>query len=629
MCGIAGFCNRQENWKRDLECMKARMAHRGPDGEGSWISEEGDVALGHRRLSILDLSDRGAQPMVSHSGRYVISYNGEIYNHKEVEEKLKADGKLTFLRSGCDTEVLLEALEAYGVREGISLCKGMFAIALYDRRERELWLLRDRAGEKPLYYGFVGESFVFASEIGSIAALPGFHNPVNRDVLDLYMIYGYIPAPHSIYEGIFKLEPGKLLRTRAPYREFTEETWWSMRAAARSGQAAPFAGSRREAAEELERLLKNAVRGQMQADVPLGAFLSAGIDSSTVVSLMQSLSERKVKTFTIGMDRRDHDEAHIAKQIAARLGTEHTELYISERDAKAVLPKLADMFGEPFADSSQIPTFLVSRMTREHVTVSLSGDGGDELFGGYGDYISLTRAWKWMGRIPGPARAAAGRVLSADPFAKKEGNVIRGNLLTAGTVEELYRLSLLSEPFLGRLSLQAGGARCAYDEYESGFLPGPLNNLMLMDLSMYLPDDILVKVDRCAMAVSLESRIPMLDRDVMEFAWTLPPSMKLSEGVGKQVLRDVLYRYVPKELMDRPKQGFSIPVSRWLKERELHDWAAELLREEKIRREGFFDPAAVRRLWEDFEQKGIWRRQIWHLLQFEAWLAGRAQKNAG
>ncbi len=629
MCGIAGFCNRQENWKRDLECMKERMAHRGPDGEGSWISEEGDVALGHRRLSILDLSDRGAQPMVSHSGRYVISYNGEIYNHKEVEEKLKADGKLTFLRSGCDTEVLLEALEAYGVREGISLCKGMFAIALYDRRERELWLLRDRAGEKPLYYGFVGESFVFASEIGTIAALPGFYNPVNRDVLDLYMIYGYIPAPHSIYEGIFKLEPGKLLRTRAPYREFTEETWWSMRAAARTGQAAPFAGSRREAAEELERLLKNAVRGQMQADVPLGAFLSAGIDSSTVVSLMQSLSERKVKTFTIGMDRRDHDEAHIAKQIAARLGTEHTELYISERDAKAVLPKLADMFGEPFADSSQIPTFLVSRMTREHVTVSLSGDGGDELFGGYGDYISLTRAWKWMGRIPGPVRAAAGRVLSAGPFAKKEGNVIRGNLLTAGTVEELYRLSLLSEPFLGRLSLQAGGARCAYDEYESGFLPGPLNNLMLMDLSMYLPDDILVKVDRCAMAVSLESRIPMLDRDVMEFVWTLPPSMKLSEGVGKQVLRDVLYRYVPKELMDRPKHGFSIPVSRWLKERELHDWAAELLREEKIRREGFFDPAAVRRLWEDFEQKGIWRRQIWHLLQFEAWLAGRTQKNAG
>lgn len=619
MCGIAGFCNRPENWQRDLECMKARMAHRGPDGEGSWRSDEGDVALGHRRLSILDLSACGAQPMVSHSGRYVISYNGEIYNHAEVEKKLRADGLLTFLRSSCDTEVLLEALEAYGVREGIRLCKGMFAIALYDRQERELWLLRDRMGEKPLYYGFVGESFVFASEIGAIAALPGFRNPVNRDVLPLYLTYGYIPAPHSIYEGIYKLEPGKLLRARAPYRAFSEETWWSAAQAAREGQAHPFAGTGQEAAEELERLLKNAVRGQMEADVPLGAFLSAGIDSTTVVSLMQSLSERRVKTFTIGMDRQDFDEAGIAKQIAAHLGTEHTELYISERDARAVVPKLAEMFGEPFADSSQIPTFLVSRMTKEHVTVSLSGDGGDELFGGYSDYRSLTRAWERIRRIPRPVRAAAGRMLMSGPLARRESNVIRGNLLTAQTPEELYRRSLLGEPFLGKMALQPGRADCVFDRYESGFLPGPLNNLMLIDQQMYLPDDILVKVDRCAMAVSLESRVPMLDRDVVEFAWTLPPARKLSGDVGKRVLRDVLYRYVPRELMDRPKKGFSIPISRWLKEPGLHDWAAELLREERIRREGFFDPAAVRRLWEDFEQRDLWRVQIWYLLQFEAW----------
>ena len=283
MCGIAGFCNRPKQWEQDIERMKARMVRRGPDGEGSWISEEKDVVLGHRRLSIMDLSECGAQPMLSHSGRYVISYNGEIYNHKEVEEKLRADGQLSFLRGGCDTEVLLEALEAYGVREGVRLCKGMFAIALYDRKERELWLLRDRAGEKPLYYGFVGESFVFASEIASIAALPDFQNPVNRDVLDLYMIYGYIPAPYSVYEGIFKLEPGKLLRTKAPYREFTEETWWSAAETARNGQEHPFRGSLQEASEELERLLKNAVKDQMVADVPLGAFLSAGIDSSTVM----------------------------------------------------------------------------------------------------------------------------------------------------------------------------------------------------------------------------------------------------------------------------------------------------------------------------------------------------------
>ena len=627
MCGIAGFCNRPKQWEQDIERMKARMVRRGPDGEGSWISEEKDVVLGHRRLSIMDLSECGAQPMLSHSGRYVISYNGEIYNHKEVEEKLRADGQLSFLRGGCDTEVLLEALEAYGVREGIRLCKGMFAIALYDRKERELWLLRDRAGEKPLYYGFVGESFVFASEIASIAALPDFQNPVNRDVLDLYMIYGYIPAPYSVYEGIFKLEPGKLLRTKAPYREFTEETWWSAAETARNGQEHPFRGSLQEASEELERLLKNAVKDQMVADVPLGAFLSAGIDSSTVVSLMQSVSPGKVKTFTVGMDQRDYDEAQAARQIAARLGTEHTELYISERDAMETVPKLADMFGEPFADSSQIPTFLVSRMTREHVTVSLSGDGGDELFGGYGTYRSLTRAWDRMRGIPYPVRRRAGAVLAGKPFSKKNSNVIRGTLLTARTVEELCRLSQLSEPFLGRLALQRGRARCVFDEYESGFLQDPLHNLMLMDMLIYLPDDILVKVDRCAMAVSLESRVPMLDRDVMAFAWTLPPSMKLSDGVGKRVLREVLYRYVPKELMNRPKKGFSIPIARWLKEPGLRDWAEELLREERIRREGFFDPEAVRRLWEDFGQRGIWRKQIWHLLQFEAWLAGRKEGN--
>lgn len=624
MCGIAGFCNRQESWKSDIEIMKARMAHRGPDAEGTWVNGEEDVVLGHRRLSILDLSDTGAQPMHSHSGRYVIVYNGEIYNYRQIRQKLQREGFLPWQNGTSDTEVLLEALEAYGVRQGISLCKGMFAIALYDKKERELWLLRDRVGEKPLYYGFVGNSFVFASEIGCIAALPGFRNPVNRDVLDLYMIHGYIPAPHSIYEGIFKLEPGKLLRTKAPFREFTEETWWSMAAAAKEGQSHPFTGSRQEASEELERLLKNAVRDQMEADVPLGAFLSAGIDSTTVVSLMQSLSARRVKTFTIGMQEREYDEAVLAKQIAAYLGTEHTEWYISEKEAKEVLPKIAHMFGEPFADSSQIPTFLVSRLTREHVTVSLSGDGGDELFGGYGTYASLLRAWERMRRIPQGLRCRMGRAMTAGPLAKKERNAIRGMLLSAKSIEDLYRLSDLSEPFLGKLTREAGRASCVFTDYESGFLPEEGDNLMLMDLLMYHPDDILVKVDRTAMAVSLESRVPMLDRDVVEFAWTLPFSMKYAKGTGKLVLRDVLYRYVPKEMMDRPKKGFAIPIQKWLKEPELYEWASSLLEEKKIDREGYFDPGAVRRLWEDFVERGIWRKQIWHLLQFEEWLAGEA-----
>lgn len=626
MCGIAGFCNRRENWKKEIAIMKARMAHRGPDAEGTWASEDAGVVLGHRRLAILDLSPCGAQPMLSHSGRYVIAYNGEIYNYPEIREKLRSEGHLPYQNSASDTEVLLEALEAYGVREGIGLCKGMFAIALYDTWEKELWLLRDRVGEKPLYYGFVGDSFVFASEIGCIAALPGFRNPINQAVLNLYMIYGYIPAPHSIYEGIYKLEPGKLLHTRAPFREFAIETWWSMAAVARAGQAHPFAGSRQEAGEELERLLKNAIRGQMLSDVPLGAFLSAGIDSTTVVSLMQSLSDRPVKTFTIGMQDREYDEAAQARKIAAHLGTDHTDWYISEKEAKEVLPKLPFLFGEPFADSSQIPTYLVSQLTRKHVTVSLSGDGGDELFCGYRVYPHVFHKWERIHRVPLLLRRCVSRLMTEGILARqKQETVIRGLLLAAKNPEDLYRLSDLAEPFLGELAKEQKTAGCVMTEYESGFLPGAGNNLMLIDLLMYHPDDILVKVDRTAMAVSLESRVPLLDRDVVEFAWTLPFSMKYSDGTGKQVLRDVLYRYVPKELMDRPKKGFSVPISRWLKEPELYEWAQSLLDREKIRREGYLDPDGVKRLWDDFAQRGIWRKQIWHLLQFEEWLAREAR----
>lgn len=621
MCGIAGFCNRHKNWKRDIEIMKNRMAHRGPDAEGVWVDEAGEVVLGHRRLSILDLSPGGAQPMVSHSGRFVICYNGEIYNYKEVENRLRSDGHLTALRGTSDTEVLLEALEAYGVAEGISLCKGMFAIALFDRKEKELWLLRDRVGEKPLYYGFVGESFVFASEIGSISALPDFKNPINKDVLDVYMINGYIPAPHTVYEGIYKLEPGTLLRTKAPYREFSQQTWWSMAEAARRGQENPFKGSRQEASEELERLLKDAIRGQMVADVPLGAFLSAGIDSSAIVSLMQSMSGQKVRTFTIGMEDPAYNEAAIAKQIAAHLGTDHTEMYITEKDAKEVIPALSHMFGEPFADSSQIPTYLVSKLTRQHVTVSLSGDAGDELFCGYSTYETVPGAWNKISKIPWGLRSLAARQLTDGIFSNKESNQTRGMLLSAKTPEQLYGFSNMSEPIAGRLAKQPCHAENVFNSYQSGFLPGIENNLMLMDLLMYHPDDILVKVDRTAMAVSLESRVPMLDRDVVEFAWTLPVSMKRGDGVGKLVLRDVLYRHVPRELMERPKKGFSIPIQKWLKEPGLYDWAAELLDERRIEREGYFDPAMVKKLWTDYTERGIWRKQIWHLLMWQDFLS--------
>ena len=399
MCGIAGFCNFEGDKQSNIERMKRRIYHRGPDAGGSFFSEDGQVVLGHRRLSIIDLSEGGSQPMASHSGRYVIAYNGEIYNYKQVRDRLLQDKKVSFFRGTSDTEVLLEALEAYGVKEGISLCKGMFAIALYDKKEQLLYLLRDRIGEKPLYYGRVGESFVFASDVGAIAELEGFHNPVNRKVLGLYFVHGYIPAPYSIYEDIYKLEPGTILKLRLPFQSLESaeyETYWSVKETAKKGQENPFKGTREEAADELERLLKEAIAGQMTADVPVGAFLSAGIDSSTIVALMQSLNKGRVKSFTIGMEDQAYNEAVYAGEIARHLGTEHTELYITEEDARAVIPALAGMFGEPFADSSQIPTYLVSKLTREHVTVSLSGDGGDELFCGYTSYPSVERIWNKM-----------------------------------------------------------------------------------------------------------------------------------------------------------------------------------------------------------------------------------------
>lgn len=373
--------------------MNERMRHRGPDASGIWASEDGDVVLGHQRLSIVDLSENGAQPMQSHSGRFEMVFNGEIYNYREIAKRLIEEKKVDRFRGSSDTEVLLEAMEHMGIEEAIALCKGMFAIALYDKKERRLYLLRDRIGEKPLYYGFVNGCFVFGSDIGSISVLDGFSNEINRDVLDIYFVHGYIPAPYSIYEDIWKLEPGCILTLEAPFARPSVKTFWSVMEAAKKGQENLFAGSREEAAEELERLLKASIRDQMVADVPVGAFLSAGIDSSTIVALMQSLNHGKVKSFTIGMGEKEYNEAETAREIAKVLGTEHTELYITEADAKAVIPKLPFMFGEPFADSSQIPTYLVSKMTREHVTVSLSGDGGDELFCGYTSYASVSRIW--------------------------------------------------------------------------------------------------------------------------------------------------------------------------------------------------------------------------------------------
>lgn len=624
MCGIAGFCNFHGSVKmqeENLEKMKQRMLHRGPDAGGSYVSGDGKVALGHRRLSIVDLSEAGLQPMKSHSGRYVMVYNGEIYNYKKLSQKLLEEKKVDRFRGTSDSEVVLEAFEAYGVEETIAQCKGMFAIALYDTKEQKLYLLRDRIGEKPLYYGFMGDTFVFASDIACIASLDGFQNPIHKDVLGIYFIHGYIPAPYSIYENIYKLEPGCILEIKSPFNKYSISTYWSIKEAAQHGQEHLFKGAYEEAVDELERLLKASIQDQMMADVPVGAFLSAGIDSSTVVALMQSLHPDKVKTFTIGMEDEKYNEAVYAKEIAAHLGTEHTELYITEEDAKGVIPKLPFIFGEPFADSSQIPTYLVSKMTREHVTVSLSGDGGDELFCGYNSYASVDRIWGKMKSVPYGIRKLASELVLHSPLANKEIYRVKGTLLGAKGPSDLYRLSMEREPLIKDITLSKKEIPYKYTEYDPGFLKETNHNIMLMDMLMYHPDDILVKVDRTAMAVSLETRVPMLDKDVVEFAWTLPVEFERQNGVGKRILRDVLYRYVPKEMMERPKKGFSIPIQKWLKEKELREWAENLIDRKTLMKQGILDPDVVWKMWTDFIEKDEWRIQIWYVLMFQEWMS--------
>lgn len=624
MCGIAGFCNFHGPVKmqeENLEKMKQRMLHRGPDAGGSYVSEDGKVALGHRRLSIVDLSEAGLQPMKSHSGRYVMVYNGEIYNYKKLSQKLLEEKKVDRFRGTSDSEVILEAFEAYGVEETIAQCKGMFAIALYDTKEQKLYLLRDRIGEKPLYYGFMGDTFVFASDVACIAALDGFQNPIHKDVLGIYFIHGYIPAPYSIYENIYKLEPGCILEIKSPFDKYDISTYWSIKEVAQHGQEHLFHGAYEEAVDELERLLKASIQDQMMADVPVGAFLSAGIDSSTVVALMQSLHPDKVKTFTIGMEDEKYNEAVYAKEIAAHLGTEHTELYITEEDAKGVIPKIPFIFGEPFADSSQIPTYLVSKMTREHVTVSLSGDGGDELFCGYNSYASVDRIWGKMKSVPYGIRKLASELVLHSPLSNKEIYRVKGTLLGAKGPSDLYRLSMEREPLIKDITLSKEEIPYKYTEYDPGFLKETNHNIMLMDMLMYHPDDILVKVDRTAMAVSLETRVPMLDKDVVEFAWTLPVEFERQNGVGKRILRDVLYRYVPKEMMERPKKGFSIPIQKWLKEKELREWAENLIDRKTLIKQGILNPDVVWKMWTDFIEKDEWRIQIWYVLMFQEWMS--------
>ena len=653
MCGLAGILMAGGTGGAAAEAalaacraMTDAIRRRGPDDEGHWMDGAAGIVLGHRRLSILDLSPAGHQPMHSPSGRFVLAFNGEIYNHLDLRRALDEAGRAPAWRGHSDTETLLAGIDAWGLEETLRRATGMFALALWDRAEGSLLLARDRLGEKPLHYGWQGRGddavFLFGSELKALAAHPAFAPEVDRDVLSLFLRHNYVPGTHTIHRGIFKVPPGSMVTISRARREPVTTAYWSALDVVRAGAARRRDDlSPAEAVDELEGLIRAAVAGQMVADVPLGAFLSGGIDSSVVVALMQAQSARPVKTFSIGFHEAGYDEAGHAKAVARHLGIDHTELYVTAEQAMAVVPRLPAMFDEPFADSSQIPTFLVAELACRDVTVSLSGDGGDELFGGYERYRVTEAVWDRLSRIPAPLRRVAAGAATALPPAAWDrlaalpplrrlggrfGDRVHkaAGVLGCGSVDALYHglVSHWTEPDRIVVGAREPATLLAGARPD---LPGlaPVERMMALDLVTYLPDDILTKVDRAAMAVSLETRVPLLDHRIVEFAWRLPLSLKMRDGAGKWVLRQVLYRHVPRVLVDRPKMGFGVPVDVWLRG-PLRDWAEALLDESRLRREGFFRPEEIRAKWsEHLSGRRNWAYHLWDVLMFQAWAEAR------
>jgi asparagine synthase (glutamine-hydrolysing) len=679
MCGISGFIdfsrqNSSDGLREVARQMASSLAHRGPDDSGVWIDHGAGVSLSHRRLSIQDLTPAGHQPMESPSGRFMIIFNGEIYNHLAIRKTLtelspalpmlRQDGKGTGIGCGTDllwrghsdTETLLAGFETWGIETTIKKTIGMFALAVWDKAERTLTLARDRMGEKPLYYGWNRGVFLFASELKALRAYSGFDAEINRDAIDLFMRQSCIPSPYSIYRGIYKLCPGTMLTLK---NEVTVAPWnidkpplesfhgygvslhpyWSLPEVAERGKTHPFSGTETEAINQLEHILSEAVISQQISDVPLGAFLSGGIDSATIVALMQCNSSRPVKTFTIGFHEDSCNEANFARKVACHLGTEHTELYVSSEDSLAIIPRLPTLYDEPFSDPSQIPTFLVSQLARQHVTVSLSGDGGDELFGGYTRHSWLNQIWQKIGWWPLPVRKTI-----SDMIRFLSPHQLQTVLSLLPSIER-YHAPVYKAYRLAEL-LRADSPAAMYDicisrwQNNDGVVIGSksalnlvpnnvLNRLdllnmseqiMLMDSVTYLPDDILVKIDRAAMGVSLETRVPFLDHRVVEFALSLPIELKIRNGQSKWILRQVLDKHVPKNLVERPKQGFGIPLGEWLRG-PLREWAEQLLDESRLRSEGFLNPKVVRQRWlEHISERRDWEYHLWNVLMFQAWL---------
>lgn len=642
MCGITGSLRLHADFSAEAmrgitRAMVDTLTHRGPDDSGVWVDARSGIALGHRRLSILDLSSDGAQPMTSQCGRYTIVYNGEIYNFIELRDELEATGSK--FRGHSDTEVALEALVKWGAADALERFNGMFAFALWDSRERSLLLARDRAGKKPLYYCRSRGNFIFGSELKALCAHPDFHPEIDRDALGMMIQLGWIPGPNTIYKGVLKLEPGTFMRINA-IGEASSESFWSAREVAERCADNPFDGDLADAVSELDSLLAASVRRRMISDVPLGALLSGGIDSSAVVSLMQKMSDRPIRTFAIGFREPKYNEAHYAEAVARHLGTDHTDLYVTPTEAQAIIPKLPALYSEPFADVSQIPTFLVSQLARQHVTVALTGDGGDELFLGYNRYFRAAKRWKKWQRWPQSLRVLASRVTDWNGRAQWRlrggGNRIGGRPpLSARLMRQTDRLDAgsltdLSVRMLGRRhgrALVLGASEpwsVMSDPTTWPQLEDPRQSVGAIDFMGYLRDDILVKVDRASMGTSLEVRCPILDREVVEFAWSLPTALRIEGSTGKIVLRRLLDQYVPRELTDRPKQGFGVPIGEWMVG-ELRDWTESLIDERRLAQEGFFDAASVRTVWQ--QHQAGWADHsslLWSIVMFQAWGESRA-----
>jgi len=654
MCGITGiFGNlRKEEFDSSIHEMSATLNHRGPDDAGTWINEENGVAFGHQRLSIIDLSSAGHQPMVSHCGRFTTVFNGEIYNHLQLRDKLNTSANKQSWKGHSDTETLVTAFSQWGIEKTLQQLVGMFAIAVWDFKEKRLFLIRDRFGEKPLYYGWSNGVFLFGSELKALQKYKRFSNQIDRGALSLYMKYMYVPTPYSIFRDIYKLEPGCILQIDkgtkpptlplfAPFRDqgINIAQWYSISNMAQAGQK-NLITDQNDAVDLIEKTLLESVRSQLISDVPLGAFLSGGIDSSVITALMQKVCKDPVKTFTIGFEESSFNEAIYAKEVSRHLGTEHHELYVTSSDAFKVIPHLPTLYDEPFADSSQIPTYLVSKLARESVTVSLSGDAGDELFGGYNRYLWGSRVWnkvRWMPLIVRQTLGVAINKISVntwDSIGNSLPNSSRVSLMgdkahrmahrlkNVKSLDDVYH-SIVTEGYKedGLVVNDKAALITKLDNNDivSGIVDSE-HRMMLLDSLTYLPDDILTKVDRAAMGVSLETRIPFLDYRVAELAWRLPLDTKINNGETKWPIRQVLYKYVPKVLIERPKAGFAIPVGQWIRG-PLREWAADLLNEERIRREGYFNPELVQQLWQQhLSGKYDWTPRLWAILMFQAWL---------